>query len=380
MGSKNNKRPREGGRHVRLHQSDPLAKRRRGFGDELSPPIESTSTSSLEQPATAPKEKAFRIQYKTLGITYSRCDLSREDCLKALQLICSKWQLNEYYIAQETHKPTEDDDPDETIMTHLHVWLDLSAKSVDIKNCRAFDISNPRGGVFHPNIKKASKNWIFNYLKKQDATPLTNIPDNFIRLAIAGKVTEAISQFIDIHPKDYAIHKDIVNRNLHALGHKEKLDHIYPLSTDYDLKWDHTSTSLHLVGPSGVGKTEFIKSYITHKLKLSYFFVTHMDTLLQYNKQDVIIWDDMSFAHLPRTSCIHIAESRNSRSLHCRHRIANIPAGVVNVFISNDTNIWPYDEYGAISRRVTQHVLPASIRFYKQENQESQKNFELFTN
>lgn len=121
-------------------------------------------------------EKAFRIQYKTIGLTYSRCPLTREDLLKFLQSL--NITLCDYYIVQEKHKPTAEDDPKETVMVHLHCWFEVADKP-NIANCHYFDMPNPTDPTkpYHPNIKKAKREYIL-YLGSKlspDCFPLNNI-------------------------------------------------------------------------------------------------------------------------------------------------------------------------------------------------------------
>lgn len=291
---------------------------------------------------------AFRAQYLTYGLTYSRCPMEREDLMNKLLLKIP--YISDYYVARETHKE------EKVCPYHLHVWFQVSQKP-NFTNQNCFDIDG-----YHPNIGNKKRNWIYNYLKKQDIDPYTNIPTGFIQLAIEGRLEDATKQFINLHPKDYAINKVRIDANLKSLGKKKKEDHVYPLTSDYVPDWDPAETSLHVVGESGCGKTEWAKSYVVHKLKKTYLRVTHMDGLKKYTDEDVIIWDDLSFAHIPREAAIHVCEVKNARDIHCRHAVASIPPGIGNIFLSNDPNIWPTDNFGAIERRVTE-VAPY-IRFY----------------
>lgn len=288
-----------------------------------------------------PAKKKFRLKAKKLFLTYPRCDFTKQKIHDELQ---KKVGIQDYYIVQEEHKDGGQ---------HIHAFLELIDKP-DIRNCRFFDIDG-----HHPNIMKASRNIIHNYMKKFDHFPLTNIPDGYVQLAIDGQIEAATKLFIEQHPKDYVIHKPRIDQNLLALSRKKRTEHIFPLNTDYDPKWDETK-SLLFVGNPGVGKTEFMKSWLT-KRGMSYLRATHIDALKRYSGQDVILWDDVSFCHLPRETVIHITETTNEREIHCRHTVAYIPPGVKNIFLSNHENIFPPDHTGAIDRRVQVQVLPPSL-------------------
>lgn len=231
--------------------------------------------------------------------------------------------IEEYYIVREEHKE------EKGCLYHLHAWFKYSSKP-NIINERYFDLDG-----YHPNIGKYKKSWIFNYLKKFDKNPLTNIPDGPAELALAGKVHEAIDSFRMMYPKEFIINYDKIIQNLHSMSAPQRDDKVYPLSGSTISNWDYKELSLLVIGKTGTGKTEWAKSYVVHHLKLKYFRVTHMDDLKAFNNEHIIIWDDMEFQHMPITSQIHIAEVKNRRSLHCRHRIARVPPGTGNIFLAN---------------------------------------------
>ena len=321
------------------------------------------------EPKPQPKPEAkFRAQYKQYGLTYSRTEMSRDYALEKLQeqLYKKNLDMDEYYIAQETHKPHTPQEkaeckfcsnkPENCPEHHLHIWFSLSKKP-NFKSSKCFDIEF-EGKTYHPNIGNKKKNWVYNYLKKQDITPLTNISSGYIGLAKEGKLKEAIELFQDMEPRCFATQGHNVLRNLKNLAKKKRPEHIYPLTGDtIDIP---EGKSLVVIGKTESGKTEWCKSYVTHYLKKTFLKVTHIDHLKKYDGEDVIIWDDVNFTHIPRTSCIHIAEVRNSRQIHMRHTVADIPPGILNIFTGNEY-MFPIDDYGAIDRRL--HLAP-NIRFY----------------
>jgi len=117
-------------------------------------------------------------------------------------------------------------------------------------------------------------------------------------------------------------------------------------------KWSYPDniTSICFWGPSGIGKTEFAKFLMPRAL-----FVTHMDALSQYDAQeyDGIIFDDMSFKHLPRESQIHLLDYDNDRMIHVRYLTAFIPAGTRKIFTCNDWAAMFIQNDPAIDRRLT---------------------------
>lgn len=108
-------------------------------------------------------------------------------------------------------------------------------------------------------------------------------------------------------------------------------------------------TSLYLWGSPGIGKTCYAQHLLPNAL-----FICHMDQLKSYDptNYDGIIFDDMSFIHMPREGQIHIVDVEQDRAIHCRHTCAFIPAGTKKIFLSNSSSIFQMDD-GAIARRVT---------------------------
>lgn len=104
-----------------------------------------------------------------------------------------------------------------------------------------------------------------------------------------------------------------------------------------------------LHGPSGIGKTQFALAHFENPL-----FVSHMDDLLAFSSDnDGIVFDDMSFSHLPRVAQIHLVDSDQTRSIHCRYRTARIPRRTPKIFTTNEAFGAIFTEDTAINRRIT---------------------------
>lgn len=124
----------------------------------------------------------------------------------------------------------------------------------------------------------------------------------------------------------------------------------------YDLssfRWEAPEplTSLILWGEPGIGKTEFAKALLPNAL-----FCSHLDDLRLFDAgvYSGIIFDDMSFSHMPRTAQIHIADFDNPRSIHIRYTVARIPRNTPKIFTTNVAGGAIFSlEDGAIARRLT---------------------------
>lgn len=120
-----------------------------------------------------------------------------------------------------------------------------------------------------------------------------------------------------------------------------------------DFNWNDTGTkSLVIHGPSGCGKTNWAKI----NSKKPALFVTHLDRLKDFDPgfHSSIIFDDLDFKHLPRTSQIHIVDRENDRDIHVRYRIAHIPKHVQKIFTCNEN---PFIRDEAVSRRIQYYIV-----------------------
>lgn len=109
----------------------------------------------------------------------------------------------------------------------------------------------------------------------------------------------------------------------------------------------HLANKTHvLIGPSGCGKSTWAKR-VSPKPAL---WVNHLDDLKKLsNEHKSIIFDDMSFTHLPRETQIYLVDQDDCRTIHCRHTNATIPAKMPKIFTANS---YPFVEDEAIRRRV----------------------------
>jgi len=117
------------------------------------------------------------------------------------------------------------------------------------------------------------------------------------------------------------------------------------------MEWENIQSqqqSLVFIGKAGCGKTTFVKHFAPKPA----LFVTHIDTLKQFNKHyhKSIIFDDMSFSHWPRETQIAIVDKEQPRAIHIRYGVAEIPAGIPKYFTANRFPFQPND--GAIERRI----------------------------
>lgn len=125
------------------------------------------------------------------------------------------------------------------------------------------------------------------------------------------------------------------------------------------LEADILSTkSVVLIGPSGIGKTQYALSHFKMPL-----LVSHMDDLKKLEHHDGIVFDDMTFRHFPPQSCIHLTDLELPRSINVKYGTVQIRALLPRFFTSNRdfrevfSEHCSESEWAAIERRCFIHQL-----------------------
>lgn len=286
----------------------------------------------------------FRIQGKNFFLTYPKCDISIDQAYETLNY---KNTIRYALIAQEKHKDGD---------LHLHAYIEY-VKKLNIRDPKHFDLGDCHGNYQKPDNIEA----VINYCKKENSfkefgtrllnqTTSQDIPDIYQlarELSRKKYFMECLRKKI---PFQYA--KEAWNDcDLFTINEDPEIGKIR--SDLSELKWEEIENprkSTVLIGPSGIGKTSWCK----RECPKPALFVTHMDTLRQFkpNEHKCIIFDDMSFLHVPREAQIHITDKDDSRAIHVRYGIAEIPKGTPKIFTANN-EIFTNDE--AINRRLNKH-------------------------
>lgn len=190
----------------------------------------------------------------------------------------------------------------------------------------------------------AVKDGAFAYCRKGEGTADNPInPDVFVdKLGHVGQgkrtdlddVIEDIKDGMDMqdiwenHPNvmiKYSKGVELYNEKIHPVVEKSK----YSLK---DFKWPELSLDKPTIlwGDAGIGKTEFALAHFKNAL-----MVRHMDDLGKLTtRHDGIVFDDMSFMHMPRESHLHLLDERTS-SIHIRYKTATIPGDMKRIFTTN---------------------------------------------
>lgn len=302
--------------------------------------------AGVEPQPAAPAAGRFRLSARRLFLTYSQVPSGHalEDWKSYLDIMLAPYVIDKYIVALEKHADGGD---------HVHAYIELDRKA-NIKSAARLDLS-VGGKKLHGNYKVA-KPGHKKYAMK-DGNYITNMdvvePGGYVALAREGKFLEAEEAFAVKHPKDYILHLSSVRKNLKQLGSvKPRTKKFGPWNRDLMEAvsgWTPSSQTLVLIGPTSIGKTQWSLTQGENCL-----LIRHIDMLKRWNPSyDCIVFDDMSFAHWPRESCIHLVDLEEEAQINVRYGVVCIPAGVKRIITTNSgfDDIFAPDPAGAIARR-----------------------------
>jgi len=290
----------------------------------------------------------FKFQARKVFLTYPRSNLTKDELYTELH---AAHPIKLAYICIENH---EDGTP------HLHAAITFEKKIVT----RRPDVFDVQG--FHPNIQ-AVRNWnaSVNYVKKDKDYSIYNNSDDDddddddLDLFEKAKTMSHNEYFT------YCLKKKVpgfyADKAWRQVGDMFTVDESYVIPEEATVRPSlmsidlsaatYDNRSILLIGPSGAGKTVWAK----HVAEKPALFVTHTDGIrnLQPNHKS-IIFDDMSYLHVPREAQIAITDRFEPRQIHVRYGTVSVPAGIQKIFTANN-EIFSADP--AIDRRISKIYL-----------------------
>lgn len=284
----------------------------------------------------------FKYDSQTAFLTYPQCDLGINELIDELR------KVQDILWARVCREKHDDGNP------HLHAVLKFT-KRVQSRQARIFDVKG-----YHPNIQsvRSIKKSLDYVAKDGEFTDIGPVPTAgsamdvtaIWELAANGTEEEYWKAAANARlPYQYAC-------KFRAMQNTSKTEEI---PEDYVGDQSRECAVLQLepllrnlqievvVGPSGCGKSSWAKR-VAPKPAL---WVSHIDVLRGYRPayHKSIIFDDMTFKHLPVQAQIHLVDWHDSRQIHCRYGYATIPAETVKIFTCNE---YPFSDHPAIERRV----------------------------
>lgn len=288
---------------------------------------------------------AFRLNAKHFALTYSNVEqqgwieFTKEALVEHLISLGA-----EYVIAgRENH---EDGTP------HFHALVSFKRRK-DVRNANYFDFGN-----VHPNIQSCRNvaAWTTYVKKDGDFFEQGVAKDDVFCLCRQSSredwVSYCLANKISFQYMDHIWDATHVPNTCTVEEYAQPDGAVINFELEYFRFEDYESRVLSIVGPTGTGKTTWALKYAPKPALV----VSHLDVLREFKPgyHKSIIFDDMSFCHMPREAQIHLADQRVPRTIHCRYKAVSIPAGVPKIFTSNQK---PFIEDDAINRRIFYKIL-----------------------
>lgn len=270
----------------------------------------------------------------TFFLTYPQTDISHDTLYNFLQSIKPVvWAR----VAREAH---EDGSP------HLHCIVRFGARVKTRSNMALFDVEGR-----HPNIQVPRRiKDVLEYCAKDgnfqdygsvptEANPYEQLVlhakacdrDAFDKCGMEGRVSFMWAEHL--WKRHSSTSRDIL----------EPSEGVECLQLQTLFLPDKTTI---VVGASGCGKS----SWAIRVAPKPALWVNHLDDLKGLTKEHkCIIFDDMDFKHLPRTTQIYLVDQDHLRTIHCRNTNSIIPAHMPKIFCCNE---YCFIDDEAVNRRV----------------------------
>lgn len=247
------------------------------------------------------------------------------------------------YVFQLESAPT-------TGQLHFQGYLELNNKNrfeFIQSNLWKFDFLQERKGTQLQAWNYASKletrllgPWSFGQVDliegKKDTT--------YVEAMACSTVREAMAIVKLNKPRDFCLYGSTIERNLSS-HHQPVFKHPFQIG-DFNRPALNFSKSALVYGNSNTGKTSFVLAHFKNPL-----VVSHVDTLKKLSPDhDAIVFDDMSFAHWPAETVIHLLDVSFARDLHVRYGTVHIPANTVKIFTHNTKEIFYKSDISDVQR------------------------------
>ena len=314
----------------------------------------------------------YRLQGKSLYITYSRCSMGLSDVYENLKEIIQVKtnRIKEYMLVREEHKDGG---------YHVHVYIEM-IKKYDSEDPRRLDLrwkgydGKSEEEKYHGKYEVAkNKSKVWEYMLKEiigkedvrlyiskglegkvgEYGQLINSYELAIKLAKEGKIWEALAVLERENPKDYISKRSVYENNLKAVylgskGLETKYNfnqyNIKPelkeiLNTLQMLMAKGEGKALLLTGPTGTGKTLSMLAWSVDVLGIKPYITNRIDGLRYYTGEKLIIYDDIpnhELEDLGREEILKLVDcSSVDTTVNIKHGSQLIPGNTQKILIAN---------------------------------------------
>lgn len=288
------------------------------------------------------QQPTFRFQGKKAFLTYSQADIDTPSLYAFLQ---GKGRVVYAIIAKEEHQDGG---------LHTHALVEFESK-LRFRDPRFFDYEGNHPSIETPRNLMAA----ISYCKKDGnfmefGTDEHGDDDDLFAIARSSAYEDWVNYCIK--KKIAYQYMDVIWRRVTDVNTIMETPQTEAVICDNNLDAlrfpEESRKSFVIQGPSGIGKSTWAK----REAPKPALWVTHMDDLRAFDgsRHKSIIFDDMSFLHMPREAQIHIVDNDDTRSIHIRYGVARIPAGTKKIFTCNGPI---FTEDPAIARRIIKHTF-----------------------
>jgi hypothetical protein len=301
-------------------------------------------------------DKFFRISAKRILLTYSQVEPGFElnNVLEQLQHKLGRFS---YIISKENHNDGG---------THFHVLL-IHRKKFNIRQTYLLDL-DVNGKVTHGNYKPVNNlDYAVHYTckDKQYITNLENIQDGelltakeFIYQQVQLKgVDKALLEYSQTHKNNAlaGLSVSAIKKHFNDIKKIETATQIDSVDTPFTLddfkltpalkKWiQNPKPTLILVGNSGVGKTQFLKTFAKEKCSKT-LLVNHKEDFRRLdNTYDSILVDDANIDQLEETQFLSLIDNQVSKTLRVLYDTVFKKKGIVQMIAMNKKEFNKIDE------------------------------------
>lgn len=300
-------------------------------------------------------EKKFRLNCKKLFLTYPQSgDTTLVDVKAHLETILD---IGGGCMAIELHEDGN---------KHIHVYLRLNRKC-DIRSSSKLDVNDCHGN--YQCAKKPSD--CYKYINKD---PIDYHEWGDIDLGDAVK--REIEECNNPHEVMLCVirHNKIHQHSFWSkywMSHKEinkEVGQIHPLDS-FNIpegvnSWmeDCENKTLILVGPAGTGKTSLARA-VGESLG-GFFWATDKNSLLHYNDEKLIIFDDVQTGSCARGTLISLLDIEQGQHIRVLYGVCSVAPGTRRIICTNNLEFifGAYVDDGAIRRRCKIVWVENSIR------------------